>query len=56
MKMVFLNCRKEVLLSPDDTCMWCKQLCHVYRNRINGVKKKQLQKGSQDKWKVKSKS
>ena len=31
---------KEVLLSPEDTRMWCEHLYQVHRNRVNGAKKK----------------
>ena len=31
---------KEVLLSPEDTRMWCEHLCQVHCSRVNGEKKK----------------
>ena len=35
-----LELAKEVLLSPEDTRMWCEHLSQVHHNRVNGAKKK----------------
>lgn len=35
-----LELSREVLLSPEETRMWCEHLCQVHRNRVSGAKKK----------------
>lgn len=39
-----LELSREVLLSPEDTRMWCEHLCQVHRNRVSGAKKKAMTK------------